>query len=107
MRRGHFSIYCMGLAVFAGLTASAWAYTYVVKKGDVLSRVVHELVPGQVWGKHGSIKKVIALNPHVKNPDFIFPGDKIKIEAVENIVSEETNTDSPVTCREFLYHYQS
>ena len=45
--------------------------TYKVKKGDTLSKIakVHKV----------TLKKLIAANPQIKNPDLIHPGDIINI----------------------------
>lgn len=45
--------------------------TYIVKKGDTLSKIAkaHKV----------TLKKLIAANPQIKNPDLIYPGQKITI----------------------------
>jgi lysozyme len=45
---------------------------YVVKKGDVLSRIAE---------KYGmSVKQIQTLNPGIKNPNLIYPGQKIHVK---------------------------
>ena len=45
--------------------------TYKVKKGDTLSKIAK--------ANNVTLKKLIAANPQIKNPDLIHPGDIIKI----------------------------
>ena len=55
----------------AGTDAGAEAAVYLVKKGDTL------------WGiakRHGvSLTALIAANPQIKNPNLIYPGDRVTI----------------------------
>lgn len=52
-------------------SGSAAAY-YTVKKGDNLSKIAKA---------HGiTLKKIINLNPQIKNPDLIHPGQKVRIK---------------------------
>jgi len=47
--------------------------TYIVKKGDTLSGIART---------HGvSLEQLIRINRHIKNPDLIYPGDKIYLSA--------------------------
>jgi hypothetical protein len=45
--------------------------------GDKFSKIIGRLIAGPVWGKNGSFAQVIKLNPQIKNPDLIYPGDVI------------------------------
>ena len=59
-------------AASATTAAAASAVYYVVRKGDTL------------WGiakKYGvNLAALIANNPQIKNPNLIYPGDKVKIQ---------------------------
>ena len=67
-----------------GISALALAsVTYVVKKGDTLSQVSEKMVPGPVLGKNGSLERVLALNPNIKNPDLIYPGEQVQLPGGE------------------------
>jgi LysM repeat protein len=61
----------------ASISATAWAY--VVKEGDTLSTIAYKNISKKVYGDSGSLKKIIALNPQIKNPNFITPGEEISI----------------------------
>lgn len=83
MRKGIFYTLYAFAVTFAAFTATnAGAYTYVVKKGNSLSKITGQLVPGPAWGKNGSLKKVLALNPQIQNPNFILPGQIINIDGI-------------------------
>lgn len=53
---------------------------YVVKKGDVISRVVKDHYPNdKLYGSRGKIVEVLKNNPHIKNADLVYPQQKIKL----------------------------
>ena len=52
--------------------------TYTVKKGDWLSTIAKE------HGIKGGWEAIHKLNPDIKNPDLIHPGQKIKIPGKSN-----------------------
>lgn len=56
--------------------STSWSKTneYIIKEGDNLSEIVSKLVPGRLYGKNGSLRKVIQLNVNLKNPNLIVPG---------------------------------
>lgn len=67
----------MSIVAFAGVTASAWAVTYVVRKGEVLSEIIYRDIPGRIYGKNGNLAKILQLNPEIKDPNKIVDGQKI------------------------------
>lgn len=69
-------------------TASAFAYTYVVKEGDVLSEIADRTIAGKIYGKEGGIEILKDLNPQIENPDLIYPGDKINLYDEDAALSE-------------------
>jgi hypothetical protein len=55
--------------------------TYVVKFGDNLSKIVRQHYPNEIiYGSKGRLAKVLAKNPHIKNLNIIYSGQKIQIE---------------------------
>ena len=44
---------------------------YIVKSGDTLSAIASRY--------HTSVAKLLLLNPHIKNPNLIYPGDVIRL----------------------------
>ena len=86
MRKAALSICCLSTVVLTGISATARANTVVVKRGNSLSKIAGQLVPGPVWGENGSLKKIRALNPHIQNPNFIVPGMTIDID-IDGVVN--------------------
>lgn len=73
------------LIVFALAGVSARAAEdrsfYLVQKNDTLTTILYSLGITPLWGKHGSVKKIIAHNDFIrareKSGNLIFPGEKI------------------------------
>ena len=76
------------LSCVACIGASAWAVTYVVRKGDTLSKVIQENIPGRIYGKNGNLSKILVQNPDVKNLDLIFPGQTISLDGHTLVFSD-------------------
>lgn len=64
----------------------AFAASYVVKQGDTLSTIAHRNFEGRVYGKNGSLNKLISLNPNLTNPDQIYPGQMLNLSKDELIL---------------------
>lgn len=45
---------------------------YTVKKGDTLSGIARKF--------HETLKQIEALNPQIKNPNKIYPGEKVRVK---------------------------
>lgn len=77
-------IFLKRLIVFFGLLFLSISYAlseYIVKKGDTLSDVVKTHFPGMgIYGTTGKLQDLLKLNPHLINPNFILPGDRILLE---------------------------
>lgn len=73
----YLSIACACL-LFSG---TVWAFVYVVHEGDTLSEIVHHFLGKPIYGKNGGIARTIALNPRIRNPDLIYPGQHIVLNA--------------------------
>jgi LysM repeat protein len=86
----------LGLSVF---TASAFALSYVVKKGDILSRIAQKKIAGPIYGKGGSLQKLLELNPKIKNPNLIFVGDRIQIPYEQPSFADSTPASTPPVSR--------
>jgi hypothetical protein len=89
-----FKLFMPGFVSMLAIAATAFAAEYVVKKHDVLSVIAHRAIHGRIWGHHGAIQKILALNPKIKNPDFIFPGQILQLPNAETLTAREKN--SPV-----------
>lgn len=55
--------------------------TYIVKKGDSLWKIAVQYQIG--------VKEIIQANPQFKNPDLIFPGDKVNVPNIDTTKSVE------------------
>jgi LysM repeat protein len=92
------------------LASQAFAMdSYVVKSGDTLSQIVKQNYPfGKMYGSQGRIAQVLAKNPHIKNPNRIYPGQRIEIknpvQVAQNkkvpVVSEILQEQTPETVKE-------
>lgn len=49
----------------------------IISKGQVLSVIAQKYIGSPIYTKSGSLAKLLELNPQIKNPDLIFPGQKI------------------------------
>ncbi len=67
------------MAIPASATTPAKA-TYTVVKGDSMWKIAVRYEIG--------ISEIIAANPQIKNPDLIYPGDKINIPGIDTTVLE-------------------
>ncbi len=70
----------MALTVIPASAATAGATVYTVVKGDSMWKIAVKYETG--------ISEIIAANPQIKNPDLIYPGDKINIPSKDTAVSE-------------------
>ncbi len=69
---------------------------YTVKFGDTLSHVVKRRYPtDKLYGRRGKLVEVLEHNPHITNPNRIFPNQKIHF--VPAIVVEPTQSVAVVT----------
>lgn len=66
----------------------ALAVVHTVQKRETLSELCQNLVPGRIYGKNGSLKKVLGLNPSISDRDRVYPGQKINFPE-GTIVSQE------------------
>ncbi|MGN1179928.1 MAG: LysM peptidoglycan-binding domain-containing protein, partial [Suilimivivens sp.] len=60
---------------------------YIVVKGDTLGKIARR--------NHMSLSALLALNPQIKNPNLIRPGQKIVVGFTGKIVASQTNATNP------------
>src|SRR5689334_17663417 len=82
--------FCLSAALLGGMAASAYAFTYVVKEGDSLSTIAARTLQGRIYGKEGGIQKLVALNPEIENPNFILPGQEIRLAPEDAALASES-----------------
>jgi hypothetical protein len=71
------------LIVFLGciFTWGVWAMSYYkVQAGDTLSDISYRFLGEKVYGPKGGLAKLLLNNPHIKNPDLIYLGQKVLIK---------------------------
>jgi len=63
---------------FTTFITGASAENYIVGCGESLSTIIQRKFPNdRIYGKKGMLKKVLALNPKIKNPDHVLFYNKI------------------------------
>jgi hypothetical protein len=78
------------------LVSTAFATTsYIVKNGDTLSQLAKDHIGNPVYGKNGSLKKALVINPDIKNPDKIYVGDEL-LFTDEGILIKRTATKEQI-----------
>ncbi len=71
---------------------------YTIQKGDTLSNVLSKIYPKHnVYGKTGSLKKILLLNPQIKNPNRVFINQTILLEDQTIEIKNETDSTTPPT----------
>lgn len=70
----HLVILLLCLSVF-NLSAS----TYKVRRGDNLSKILYQQVPGRIYGLRGNLRKIKQLNPNLPSSNLIRPGQSLKL----------------------------
>jgi hypothetical protein len=93
MRSLFFKQFTVGFLTIATLATTVFAAEYIVKKHDILSEIAHLSIPGKVWGEDGALQKLLVLNPIVKNPDMIYPGQILQLP-VSSVLTE--SEDQPL-----------
>jgi LysM repeat protein len=56
------------------------AATFMVSKGDTLSHIAQTHLGQPIYSDHGTLKKLIILNPQIQNIHFIKPGQIVYLE---------------------------
>lgn len=83
-------VFCL-LIVFAMPIAKAATDTYIVQRGDSLWKIAVKYQVG--------LSEIIGANPQFKNPDLIYPGDKVTVplivetKSIEQQVVDLTNAE--------------
>lgn len=67
----------LGTMLLSSALSAAEDTFHIVKRGQTLSKIARGAFPGGVYGEGGSLAKILTLNPEIKNPDLIFPGQRV------------------------------
>lgn len=86
MRRIYLAL--LGSLVQPGL---ATAKTYQVQRGDTLGQIAKTHVGSPVWGDKGSVKKLLELNPDIKDPNQIFVNQTINLSPEAEVSQAEAD----------------
>jgi LysM repeat protein len=111
MMKNHFGSFCIKLLTMASVSTTAWPY--VVKNGDTLSEIAYKNISANVYGKNGSMVKILNINPQIKNPNLIMPGQVINLDKSETPklteIPTERNvaTDSLISTQNFVENNNS
>lgn len=69
---------------------------HYVQRGEVFSRIARRYLGGPTYGPiDGAIARLAQLNPQIKNPDFILPGDKIHLAPPDGRKTASSSTEDP------------
>ncbi|MDC1174850.1 LysM domain-containing protein, partial [Bacteriovoracaceae bacterium] len=71
--------------------------SYTVKNGDTFSEILEKYTapPPSLYGKNGRIARILALNPNIKNPNFIMVGETVILEKFSKNRGHENRFDRP------------
>jgi LysM repeat protein len=69
---------------------------YIVQKGETLSEIVHRYSSERIYSKHGALKKLLVLNPKIRNPDRVYPGQEITLPVEDELFSATVTSSEPV-----------
>lgn len=69
------------ISIFTTSTVFAQTQVYTVKPGDTMWKIAVKYQIG--------ISEIIAANPQIKNPNLIYPGQKINIPNIDDIKAQE------------------
>lgn len=80
MKRHGILTKCVWIVAGTSLFAhAALARTYVVRSGDVLSRIARRELGPPIYGKKGSLNQLLKINSKIYNPNYIRVGQTIEI----------------------------
>lgn len=81
-------------------TYSTSALTYRVKRGDTLSQIIRDNIEGRIYGDKGYLKKILRLNPKLKDPNYIDTEQviilKVEREKPAEVVETETAPEDEI-----------
>jgi len=93
MKSGRRLIYQVGASLgLATMGVSAWAFTHVVSPGETLSEIAKRYISGSVYGSRGSLAKIVALNPEIRDPNFIRVGQQVALASEAAPVLADTSS---------------
>lgn len=67
------------LMIFTSVAHATEPLIYVVKKGDTVSTIAQKEIGSPIYSKNGSIAKLLALNPWIKNKDLVLAGQPLVV----------------------------
>ncbi len=102
MRRQSYVLFFVCFFIIVPLT---FATVVFVKKSETLSAIVYANLKTSLFRQKSLLNKILADNPHIKNPNLIFPGQKIilgnaEIEPQKEIVTNQTPVLSVVIAKQ-------
>ncbi len=71
----------IAFAIVAVCTSAAIAEIHIVKKGETLSKIYFSKFGKPLFSQKNWRHSIQALNPHITNPNLIFPGQEVRLEA--------------------------
>ena len=87
------------LILFNSMPLLAADQFHIVKQGEIFSRIARLYFGKPTYSEAGALKKLISLNPEIKEPNRLFIGQKIRIT---KIVSKEVKPEAKVEARPFV-----
>lgn len=88
------------ILLFSSVLSAAERSVYVLSEGETLSQVASRAFPGRIYGRHGSLQKLLTLNPSIENRDRIYAGQKIIIFNLDSSLTLSNQSDVPAPARE-------
>jgi LysM repeat protein len=80
--------------LFSSLLHASETFVYLVKPNDTLTKIAARKLKGPVYkAKKGSLQKLLALNPNIKDPNHIFPGQKLTLVKNGRAANEDLKAD--------------
>lgn len=67
---------------------------YMVVKGDTLSKIAKM--------NHLNLSELLAMNPQVKNPNRIYPGQKIVIGHTTKVLTDQEDASTPANAEYYV-----
>jgi hypothetical protein len=61
------------------LSRNAFSEEREIRRGDTLSEIARDVSKLPTYGSHGGLNKILKINPEIKNPNLIVPGERIKL----------------------------
>lgn len=76
------------------IAAGVFASSYIVKHNDTLSEIASRTARGKIYGRGGSLQKLLVLNPQIKDADRIYAGQTIRLSRGANTLAQRQKLKS-------------